>query len=370
MTEPLTDLASAHAELAEPLREAFDRVVGDGRFVDGPDVEAFEREWARACGTAAAVGLSNGTDALALALEALGVAPGAEVVVPAFTFVATAEAVVRLGARPVLADVRPDSPTLDPGRLSEAVTARTRAVVAVHLHGRLADVAGVEVALGASGYGDVPVVEDAAQAHGATTPSGRRAGSLGNAAAFSFYPAKPLGALGDAGAVTTDDEALAQVVAQLRDHGRTGHHVHTRPGTTARLDALQAAFLRVKLARLDDWNERRREAARRYRHLLGGISDLELPPDPEGDVPALFVVRSSRRDELAAALAAAGIATGLHYPMPVHRQPAFAGLGAGRSLACSEAWASTVLSLPMHPHLRPEVQDRVAEVVRTTIGTA
>jgi dTDP-4-amino-4,6-dideoxygalactose transaminase len=362
---PLVDLAAAHAELDRPLRGAFERVVRASTFIQGAEVEAFEHEFAHYCGTARCVGVANGTDALTLLLIALGVGPGDEVVTSAFTFVGTVEAILRAGARPVLVDVGSDDQNLDPSLVAETLTGHTRAIVAVHLYGRVADMQALRVIAEPL---RIIVIEDAAQAHGAHDGSGRRAGSLARASGFSFYPAKNLGALGDAGAVTTDDADLAAIIASLRDHGRSGKHRHDLVGYNARLDELQAAFLRVKLECLDEWNERRRAAATRYGELLAGVPGLVLPTLDVGEVLHVYGIRSERRDDLARALAEAGVATGVHYPVPIHRQPAFGELFANRSFPNAERWAATELSLPMHPHLTPGAQERIVDVVRATFG--
>jgi dTDP-4-amino-4,6-dideoxygalactose transaminase len=322
---PFHDLSRQTREIAADLHRALDGALAESRFVGGPAVRAFEQEWAAFCGTRHAVGCGSGADAIALALRALGVGPGDEVVVPANTCYPTAAGVLETGATPVFADVDETTLTLDTGAARSVLTRRTKAVVAVHLYGRCADIEALR-ALG------VPVVEDAAHAHGATR-GGRRAGSLGAAAAFSFYPTKNLGALGDAGAVTTDDDALAARVRTLRDFGAHG--------TQSRLDTLQAAVLSAKLPHLERWNARRRALAARYGAALGRQAD-----DP-GHVHHLFVVRFPDRDRVRARLAGRGIETLVHY------DPALA------PLPVSARAAAEVLSLPLYPQLRDDEVDEV-----------
>ncbi|MCW0215174.1 MAG: DegT/DnrJ/EryC1/StrS family aminotransferase [Pseudonocardia sp.] len=356
-----SDLADS-ARLRAELDEAWSRTVGSARFVGGPEVAAFEAEFAEYCGVANCVGVGNGTDALELVLAALGVGPGDEVVVPGATFVATAEAVVGVGAVPRFVDVRPDTLLLDPAAVEAAIGPRTVAVVAVHLYGQVADMDALAVVTRRHG---LALVEDAAQAHGARL-SGRRAGSIGVAAAFSFYPGKNLGALGDGGAVVTDDDALAGRVRRAADHGRSGkdRHVHVVPGRNSRLDGLQAAFLRVKLRGLDDANAARAAAMARYRAALPpGCVPLAVQPAAE-PVHHLAVVQVEDRAAATRALTAADIGWGLHYPVPCQRQPAF--LRDGRrpeTLPVADAAAERVLSLPMFPTLTAEQVGRVCAVL-------
>ena len=336
--------------------EAAGRVLSSGVFISGPEVAAFEKEFAAALKLPRALGVSNGTDALRLALEACGVGPGHEVIVPAFTFIATATAVSALGAKPVLADVDERTLTLDPAAAKAAVTPRTKAVVAVHLYGHAADIDALKPL-------KLRIVEDAAQAHGATF-KGRPVGALGDLAAFSFYPSKNLGAAGDAGAITGSDAALLDACAELRNCGRKPGgpaYEHVRIGHNCRLDELQAAILRVKLKRLADWTARRRALAARYNNGLAGLP-LTLP-QLDGGCFHLYVVRTERRDELAAALKKAGIGSGVYYPTPIHKQPAYAELGG--SFPVSEKASRTVLALPMFPELSDSDADRVIEAVRT-----
>jgi dTDP-4-amino-4,6-dideoxygalactose transaminase len=357
------DLGQLHADLAERLETAWRSVLVSGRFVGGPEVEAFEAEFAHYCEAAGCVGVANGTDALELVLSALGIGQNDEVIVPANTFVATAEAVCAVGARPQFVDVRPDTLLLDPAAAEAAVGPRTAAVVAVHLYGQMCDMSAL------SGLADrhgLALVEDAAQAHGARF-AGRRAGSVGVAATFSFYPSKNLGALGDGGAVVSDDAELLDRVRRLSDHGRSPvrRHRHEVAGRNSRLDSLQAALLRVKLSGLDTANAARRTLDRRYRAGLPAWCDpVILHPAAEA-VHHLAVVQVPDREAATAALDRAGIGWGVHYPLPCHQQPAFANLDpvAGR-LPVTENAAEHVLSLPMWPTLDPRVVDRVCDVLR------
>ncbi len=359
---PFLDLAAAHAELAGEIDAALLRVARSGWYIGGPEVEAFERDWAAYCGAAHAVGTANGLDALILALRALGVGPGDEAIVPSNTFVATWLAVSAVGATPVAVEPDPASHNIDPARIEAAITPRSRAILPVHLYGRPADLDPI-IAI-AERHG-LAVVEDAAQAHGARY-EGRRIGAHGHAVCWSFYPGKNLGALGDAGAVTTDDAALAARIRRLGNYGSSKKYVNAEKGVNSRLDPLQAAALRVKLAHLDEWTGRRRAVAARYLEGLAGTG-LGLPLGPDADFePAwhLFVVRSAARDALQAHLAEAGVDTLIHYPIPPHRQGAYADLAipAG-ALPLAERLADEVLSLPMSPHLGSEAAERVIEAM-------
>ncbi|MGY1812812.1 DegT/DnrJ/EryC1/StrS family aminotransferase [Blastococcus sp. SYSU D00820] len=362
---PFLDLPGTTELVREDLDLAWKTVVEHGRFVGGPEVAEFEARFAGYCGTRSCVGVGNGTDALELVFSALGIGPGDEVVVPANTFVATAEAVCAVGARPRFVDVLPDTLEVDPEAVAAAIGPRTAAVVAVHLYGQMADVA----ALGqlARRHG-LALVEDAAQAHGARF-DGVRAGSAGVAAAFSFYPGKNLGALGDGGAVVSDDADLVRRIRVLADHGRTpgGHHAHEVPGRNSRLDTLQAAVLTAKLARLDQDNAARRAAMARYREMLpGGCRPVAQHPAAE-HVHHLAVVQVDDRRAVTSALDAAGIGWGVHYPVPCHRQPAYARFAEG-PLPVAEAAADRILSLPMSPTLTADQVDRVCEVVAEVVG--
>lgn len=360
---PQFDLRRQAAALRAELMPALERVVLDGAYALGPAVDDLERELAALCGARHAVGVSSGTSALHLALLALGVGEGDEVITTPLTFVATAWAISYCGARPVFVDVRPDTLCLDPAAVERALTPRTRAVLPVHLHGHPADMGALRAVCDARG---VPLVEDAAQAHGASL-AGRPVGSLGRAACFSFYPSKNLGALGEAGAIVTSDDDLAATARMLRDHAQVTKGRHERLGFNDRMDGLQGAALGVKLRHLPRWNQRRREVAAAYLAGLAGAPGLVLPVERPGAVHAWhqFVVRHPRRDALREALQARGVGTAIHYATPVHRQPAYAHLGlAEGSFPVAEQAAREVLSLPLFPELTPDEVDRVIAATR------
>jgi dTDP-4-amino-4,6-dideoxygalactose transaminase len=362
-TIPLVDLAAQYRRHQGELDAAMRAAVESARFIDGPANARFEAAFARYCRVGYVVGVANGTDALMLILRGLGVGPGDEVVLPALTFVATAEAVVQAGARPVFVDVEPESAGIDPAAVAAAVGPRTRAVIPVHLYGRLAPIEAIEAIAAPR---EIPLVEDAAQAHGARRGD-RLAGGFGLAAGFSFYPGKNLGAWGDAGAVATNDEALAAEVRRMANHGRVDHDTHGAHGVNSRLDALQAAVLEVKLRHLEPWTEARRERARRYDALLAGVPDVAplAVGAPESHVHHLYVVRAARRDALLDHLRRQGIQAAVHYPTPLHLQPAYASLGHRRGeFPVAERLAADVLSLPLCPELAPARQERVAAAVR------
>jgi dTDP-4-amino-4,6-dideoxygalactose transaminase len=362
---PFMDLAAMTREVRGQVDQEWERLLEGSRFIGGPAVEEFELAWAGYCGAAHAVGVGNGTDALQLTLMALGIGPDDEVVVPANTFVASAEAVVLAGATPRFADVSPRTLLLTPDDLEAAMTPRTRAVIVVHLYGQMPD---MDALCRTAERAGVVIIEDAAQAHGATW-RGRRAGSIGRAGCFSFYPGKNLGAFGDAGAVVTNDADLAKSIRILRDHGRTpgSHYRHELVGTNSRLDALQAVVLTAKLARLDDWNEARRSIAARYRAAFatGPVRLVEDEPGARG-VYHLAVARTPERARVQQQLAAMGIETGIHYPIPCHRQAAYLRFATG-PLPVSEAAAAEVLSLPMFPHLRDEQVALVCDAVQEAL---
>jgi dTDP-4-amino-4,6-dideoxygalactose transaminase len=359
---PFLDLHAAYRELQAEIDAAVQRVVSSGWYILGREVEGFEREFAAYCGVRHCIGISNGLDALELALRGYGIGAGDEVIVPANTFIATWLAVSRTGAVPV--PVEPEEPThtIAADRVERAITPRTRAVMPVHLYGQPADMQPIVDLARRHG---LKVIEDAAQAQGARYRT-RRAGGLGDAAAFSFYPGKNLGAMGDAGALVTDDDELAARVRRLRNYGSVVKYQHEVQGFNARLDELQAAVLRVKLPRLDDWNDRRRTLAARYLQGLARVPSLGLPHVPEGVEPVwhLFVVRHPRRDELQRHLSRAGVETLIHYPVPPHRSNAYADRDFGPgAFPLAERIAATVLSLPMGPHLTVDLQERVMEAV-------
>uniref|UniRef100_A0A832EJR2 DegT/DnrJ/EryC1/StrS family aminotransferase n=1 Tax=Desulfacinum infernum TaxID=35837 RepID=A0A832EJR2_9BACT len=333
-------------ELQEALDAAFHRVMASGRYVLGEELAAFESEFAAYCGVKHCIGTGNGLDALHIILRAMDIGPGDEVIVPANTFIATWLAVSFAGAVPVPVEPLESTYNLDPARLEEAVTPRTRAVIAVHLYGQPADMDPIREIARAH---NLKVIEDAAQAHGARY-KGRRTGGLADAAGFSFYPGKNLGAFGDGGAVTTDDDTLADRVRILRHYGSPVKYVHDVKGFNSRLDELQAAFLRVKLKRLDAWNDRRRRVAAQYVEGLATVPGLVLPHVPEWAEPVwhLFVIRTPHRDVLQRRLAERGIETLIHYPIPPHKQGAYKEM-AGRPCPVSERLHAEVLSLPMGP---------------------
>jgi dTDP-3-amino-3,4,6-trideoxy-alpha-D-glucose transaminase len=354
---PFVGLARQHAALGRELREAFERVVASDGFILGPDVAAFEREFAHYCGARECVGVASGTAALALALTAAGIGPGDEVVVPAHTFIASALGVIHAGATPVFCDVQHDTGLIDPRAIEAVLGPRTAAVIAVHLYGQACDMDAIGALARRHG---LFVLEDAAQAHGASC-DGRPVGSLGDAAAFSFYPSKNLGALGDGGAVCTSDSALAESVRQLRDLGQRRKGEHVVVGYNARLDGLQAALLRVKLAHLDDWNAARRAHAARLRE---GLPPELVALGERAQTPCvyhLFPVRHVARDRLAELLRADGVSVGLHYTPAVHRHLALAGLPAVSrpvELPESDGWAREELSLPMFAELHEDELQR------------
>lgn len=365
MNIPLMDLRTQYSQIRQELLEAASRVLDSGAYILGPEGRAFESEFAKALGLAHAAGVSSGTKALELSLEALGVGPGDEVAVPAFTFIATATAVTAKGARPVFVDVDPRSLTLDPKDLERRLTPKTKAVIPVHLYGYPAD---MDPILAVSKAHGVRVLEDCAQAHLAAY-NGRPAGGIGDMGAFSFYPSKNLGALGDAGAVTTRSPELHDLVLMLRNCGRPPgkQYEHARLGHNSRLDDLQAAFLRVKLKRLPDWTARRRAVADLYRSKLAGLP-VVLPPEEGGGtshVYHLFIIQAPKRDELASRLQAAGIGCGVYYPRPLHLLEAFKGLGGKPGdFPQAERACSEVLALPMYPELSPDMVERVAKAIR------
>jgi len=360
---PLLDLGSLHASLADELKGDFERVLGSGQFILGKEHDLFEQELARACGATHAVGLSSGTAAITIALQAMGVAHGDEVIVPAFTYFATASAVAQLGARPVFVDVEPVRFGADPDAVARALGPRTRAVVPVHLYGLACD---LDPIVDAAREGGVEVLEDAAQAIGATD-GGRPVGTTTAGATLSFFPTKNLGALGDAGAFITERGELAAQVRLLRAQGDAGDYRHTALGTNARLDALQAAFLRTKMRHLNDWIEQRRASAALYRDALVG-SPAATPAEPEGARHTYhqFTILAPERDRLQRHLAERGIASRVYYPVPLHLQPCFSELGYGPGdFPVAERLAGGVLSLPIFPGITPEQIRRVAGAIRS-----
>ncbi len=358
MSVPLFDTSTALAPLREELRAAIARVLDSERYILGPEVEAFEREWAAYCGAGHAVGVANGTEAITIALRAMGVGPGDEVVVPSFTFYASAEAIPPTGARPVFCDIDPDTYCVSAKTVRAALTPRTKAIIAVHLFGNVAPVKEIE-ALG------VPVLEDAAQAAGSNSAAGRP-GALGTAATFSFFPSKNLGAFGDGGAVTTSDAELAERVRVLRFHGSHDKVSYEQVGYNSRLDELQAAVLRVQLPHLEDWARGRREAAAHYvRAGLGGFEGVALPTPVAAADPAwhLYVIGHPQASRLEGALNAAGVGCRGYYRTPVHRQAAMREWGAGVELPATDEAAGRHLAIPMSPVLSAEQAAEVTAAI-------
>jgi dTDP-4-amino-4,6-dideoxygalactose transaminase len=348
---PFVDLVGDQDGIRATIDAAIRAVVDSGRFVLGDELAAFEEEFASYCAAAHCVGVASGTDALVLALQACGIGPGDEVITPSLTFFAGPLAIASVGAVPVFVDVEETTATLDINLVREAITRRTRAIMPVHLYGRCADLDGL---VGLAEEHGLWLIEDAAQAHGARW-HGRRAGAVGHVGCFSFYPSKNLGAYGDAGAVVTDDPKLAERVGLLRNYGQSRKYRHELMGSNSRLDELQAAVLRRKLPQLDAWNAARRRAAATYSALLDEALHPPSPNQSDGHVFHLYVVRSSKRDELQRLLTGHGIETGIHYPVPVHRQPAFHSVPhVAGNLPVTERVASEVLSLPMFPTISEE----------------
>ena len=371
MSVPVLDLAAQYHELKRELDEAVTAVIASSTFIAGEEVRAFEQEFASYLRARHVVGVANGTDALELALQALGIGPGDAVLTVPFTFFATVEAIVRAGATPVFADIHPDDFTLDAERAAEAFERhRIKAVIVVHLFGHPADLDRLLPL--ARRYGAM-VIEDAAQAHGACcTLAGerRRVGAIADVGCFSFYPTKNLGAMGDAGAVVTNRDDIAERVRLLANHGDAGKYQHViATGRNSRLDALQAAVLRVKLRRLDAWNAARRAAAGRYGRLLADLP-VRLPRERAGTeaVYHQYAIRVANRDGVRSALAAQGIATALHYPLAIHQQPACRPLDVGQAgFPIAEQSAAEVLSLPMFPHVTGDAVAHVAETLRALL---
>ena len=363
MTLPLLRLDNADPALTEELVATVGRIAATGGFTMGKELEAFEAEYAAYCETDHAVGVSSGTEAIVLALRALGIGAGDEVIVPTNSFIATAEAVSLAGATPRLVDVDPDTHLIDARIVEDALNDRVRCVIPVHLFGSTVD---MDPILDLCRPRGIAVIEDTAQAHGAHY-RGRRVGTLGDIGCYSFYPTKNLGAWGDGGAVTTADADLAERVRLLRSHGEQPRYHHRMVGTTARLDALQAAILRVKLRRLEGWNDRRRELAAGLRAGLVGSNVTPVAPAFDGAdcVYHLFVVRTPARDALRAHLEQAGVASAVHYPFPIHRTEAYAHLGLGpRSLPVAEALSTQICSLPMWPGMSDEELGKLILAVR------
>jgi len=366
MKIPFLNLQASYIELKNELNDAYQRVMESGWYILGQEVESFEAEFAAYCGAKHCIGVGNGLEALHLILRAMDIGPGDEVIVPANTYIATWLAVSYAGATPVA--VEPDERTynIDPLKMEAAITRKTKAVIAVHLYGQPADMDSINEVAGSAG---IKVIEDAAQAQGAAY-KGKRVGSLGYAAGFSFYPGKNLGAFGDAGAVLTDDDELARRVSLLRNYGSPVKYYNELKGFNSRLDELQAALLRVKLSKLDQWNERRKQVAKQYLESLTELEDLVLPFVPEYADPIwhLFVISYGNRDRLQKHLTDQGIGTLIHYPVPPHLQEAYLELGyrAG-AFPLSEKIARRVLSIPMGPHLSEDEANQVIEQLHSFI---
>jgi dTDP-4-amino-4,6-dideoxygalactose transaminase len=367
-TIPLVDLAASQSEIAAEIAEPLDRVLRSAHFIGGPEVAEFEEAYAAWLGAEHCIGVANGTDALELALRACGVRHGDEVILPANTFVATAEAVARIGAQVVLVDVDPDYLLIDPDKVRDAVTERTRAIMPVHLYGQTAP---VERLIDIAEDAGAAIVEDAAQSQGASR-YGLKAGTLGAAAGTSFYPGKNLGAAGDAGAVITNDAGLAKTVRMLGAHGSRVKYSHEVIGMNSRLDTIQAVILSAKLRRLTVWNEQRTAAAELYGRLLADTG-VTAPRSAPGNMDAwhLYVVRVAERDRVLQRLNAVGVSAGIHYPTPVHLTPAFASARYPRgSFPVTEQAAEEILSLPIYPHITPEQQERVVAALVDAVGRA
>ena len=367
MKIPLLDMKSPYQELKPELDEAYQRVMESGWYIMGEELEAFEAEFSAYCNVNHCIGVGNGLEALHLLLRAYGIGTGDEVIVPANTYIATWLAVSYTGATPV--PVEPDIRVynLDPLRVEEAITPRTRAILPVHLYGQATE---MEPIMQIAQKYHLKVIEDAAQAQG-TQYKQRMVGSLGDAAGFSFYPAKNLGAFGDAGAIVTNDDQLAEKVKLLRNYGSTVKYYNDVKGYNSRLDPLQAAFLRVKLRHLDEWNERRRQIARCYLESMVDVPGLVLPYVPEWSRPIWhqFIIRHNRRDALQAALHQAGIGTLIHYPIPPHLSDAYIDSGwKPGDFPITEEFAQTMLSIPIGPHMKPEDIEEVITVVKSSLA--
>jgi dTDP-4-amino-4,6-dideoxygalactose transaminase len=358
---PLVGLYDQYQVIKPEIDEAIESIISRSAFVGGEDVRKFEEEFAAYCEAKACVGVGNGTDALYLTLRAMGIGPGDEVITVAHTFIATSEAISMAGARPVFVDIREDTMLMDPALVEQAITPRTKAIIAVHLYGQPCDMDAIMQIAERHG---LKVVEDAAQAHGARW-RGRRVGSIADAACFSFYPGKNLGAFGDAGAVVSNDLELIDRVRMVANHGRLEKYTHKMEGVNSRLDAMQAAILRVKLRHLDAWNESRRSHADFYFESLSG-GDMQMPVVSENAEPVwhLFVVRVADREALQTTLKNEGIATGVHYPVPLHQQPAYENSDTARNrLPVTERVAATVVSLPMYPELTDSELERIVNAM-------
>lgn len=359
---PLVDLKAQYEPLKDEIQQAWGEILSSMRLFLGPNVQAFEKEFAEYCRSGYAIGVSDGTTAIHLALRALGIGPGDEVITVSHTFIATSEAILLAGATPVFIEINPQTYTIDVDQIEQAITPRTRAILPVHLYGQCAD---MDPILEIANKYHLAVIEDACQAHGAEN-KGRKAGSMGDVGCFSFYFSKNLGAYGEAGMVTTSNPELAQKMRMIRDHGSEKRYHHEMLGWNGRLDELQAAVLRIKLPHLDAWNEQRRQIAAFYRDRLAG-TNLVTPEEASGNrhVYHLFVIRTPEREALRNALQTEGIGTGIHYPIPVHMQPVFSGFNCPPgSLPITERVVSEILSLPIYPELTMEQAGQVVEVIK------
>lgn len=368
LSVPLMNLKAQHSAIADELKEAICRVIDRSLFVSGEEVTLFEEEFASFCGSNYAVAVASGTDALYLTLKGLGIGPGDEVITVPFTFVGTVAAITLNGARPVFVDILPQTFNMNPDLLEEAITEKTAAIIPVHLYGQPAQMDLINSVARRHG---LAVVEDAAQAHGAEY-KGVRVGALSQAACFSFYPSKNLGAMGEAGAVATNDKNLYQTLRSLRNHGRSTWNEHGMEGVNSRMDEIQGAVLRVKLRHLEEWNRLRREKAALYDKLLEGIPGIITPHCVDGakHVYHLYVIRAAARDALKERLGREGIATGIYYPLPVHRQKAYYHLKMEEgSFPVSEGAARQVMSLPLWPEMEEKLVEYVADRLRAVIKT-
>ncbi|MBN2369264.1 MAG: DegT/DnrJ/EryC1/StrS family aminotransferase [Vicinamibacteria bacterium] len=367
-TIPMIDLKAQHARVRAEVETAIRSVLESARFIKGEECDLFEREFAAYCGAAHACGVANGTDALTLALRAYGVGPGDEVVTVANTFIATGEAILLNGARPVFVDVDPATFTMDPEKLRKRVTKRTKVIIPVHLYGHPAAMSAI---LDEANRRGIPVLEDAAQAHGAEI-EGKRVGSLGHAACFSFYPSKNLAACGDAGMITSNDREFVDRVRRIADHGAGRHRYENLVlGTNSRLDTIQAAILRVKLRYLDRWTDERRQRVRMYDEAFAGVPEIRRPRESAScrSVWCLYTIRAEQRDELQRHLTSRRIATAVHYPRPIHLQPAMAAAGGkAGDLPVSEQLGREVLSIPLYPELSDTDLARVTGDIRSFYG--
>ncbi len=364
---PQMDLRIQYQSIREEINEAVSAVVQSGRYIMGPKLKEFEAKFAEFCSTRFAMGVANGTEALTIALTALNLPPGSEVITVPNTAAPTAEAITWAGLKIVFADINPDTYSIDPAAVRKAITKRTKALLPVHLFGQPVP---LKELLEIASERGLELVEDCAQAHGAMYGD-RRVGSIGKAGCFSFFPAKNLGAFGDGGAVVTNDPEVAETVRMLRDHGRKSKYIHDRQGYNSRLDELQAAVLTVKLRYLDQWNEKRRQLARLYDELLASVDSVVTPKSLPGTTPVYhqYVIRVPDRSSFMARLKDLGIDTGTHYPVPLHVQPAFSSLGYREgSFPVTESVMKHIVSLPMYPELTPEQVERVCDDIPKVIG--